>query len=123
DDASNESDAIAQEVGGFFDQKLREVVPEEQVDEWVEQGFYPLGFLVAGYDADGIGRIREVAVPGPYIQEETDITTAALGVAWRGQTDVIRRLIKGFDRDLFAALGSQLPEDLEQPMANLEYRL
>lgn len=117
------ANAVAAELGRFFDQKFRDAYPADQIEELLAQGLFPLGFLVAGYDADGIGRIREVAVPGPHVQDDSDITTASLGVGWRGQTDVIRRLVKGFDRDLFASFEAVLPEDLEEPTANLEYQL
>jgi len=123
DDQPRDSLAIAAEVGRFFDARLRDATAPEQIEQYQRMGYFPIGFLVAGYDSDGIGRIREVAVPGPYVEEETDVTTAVLGVAWRGQTDVIRRLIKGFDRDLFVRLGVRLPNALEDPMLKLEYRL
>ncbi len=54
-------------------------------------------FLVAGYDADGIGHIHEVLIPGPERGDYSPNTTER-GTIWRGQTDVITRMLKGVDR-------------------------
>ena len=67
---------------------------------------FPVGLLVAGYDEDGIGRVREVSIPGPVVEADTEVTTALGGASWRGQTDVIRRLVFGFDGDVFAPAGA-----------------
>lgn len=121
-----QAEAIAGELGGFFDQRYRAETPPEEVQQWEAGGRFPLGFLVAGYDDDGIGRIREVSIPGPVIGAglgENEITTAASGVSWRGQTDVIRRLVYGFDGDLFAVCGHELPEELQEPVGSLAYNI
>jgi hypothetical protein len=44
----------------------------------------------------GIGHIREVMVPGPEHGNYSPNTTER-GTMWRGQTDVITRLLKGVD--------------------------
>jgi hypothetical protein len=118
-----EANAIADALGAFFHERYAAAVPQEERDQLAESGLFPLGFLVAGYDNDGIGRVREVSIPGPAVEAETEITTAVGGASWRGQTDVIRRLVFGFDGDLFAAAGHQLPEELQEPVANLAYGL
>jgi len=78
---------------------------------------------VAGYDNDGIGHIREVFAPGPK-HDELDLTTAGGAVCWRGQTDVINRLVAGVD---WTAL-SQLADESElagvvDTLGGLEYDL
>ncbi|MDX6705498.1 MAG: hypothetical protein QOI48_1344, partial [Solirubrobacteraceae bacterium] len=57
---------------------------------------FPLTFLIAGYDADGIGHIHEVMIPGPERGNYSPNTTER-GTMWRGQTDVITRMLKGVD--------------------------
>jgi hypothetical protein len=119
DEVPRECDAVADAMAQFFDQRFRSEAPADLL-EWCEQNrTFPLGFLVAGYDSDGIGRLREIGIPGP--KWELEIDTATRGGCWRGQTDVIRRLIKGFDGDGFVGLGHTLPDDLVEPIAQLEY--
>jgi hypothetical protein len=110
---------FTQLLGEFFDERLRawfEADGAELPEGWL------LGFLVGGYDSDGIGHIVEVVVPGPE-DGDASITTADRGVAWRGQTDVIRRLIKGVDLDELVAGGAQLDEEMLGRLGMLEYVL
>jgi hypothetical protein len=113
---------VATDLGAFFDARVREVVDPEVIAQFEEQEKVLVGFLVAGHDVDGIGRIREVTVPGPVI-EELPYTTATMGAAWRGQTDVIRRLVWGFDGDVFATLGVEVSEEATDAFGKLSYTL
>jgi len=59
-----------------------------------------LGFLVAGYDARGVGRIMEVLLPplehhGAVINHHVD--TENEGVVYRGRTRYMRRIFFGID--------------------------
>ena len=65
DEVPQEAGALAHALGGFFDERYRAGTPREEVDTWEAAEGSPLGFLVAGYDDDGIGRIREVLIPVP----------------------------------------------------------
>jgi len=87
-------------------------------------GVFPLGFLVVGYDTEGLGHSKEVLLPGGEIRENH--TTDSAGAAWRGQTDVIRRIIKGVDLDLLLAHARSQGLDshtdaLTEIMAGMEY--
>ncbi len=123
DQIPSEASAIAEQLGTFFDAKVNDGVEPEQLEELKAQGLYPLGFLVAGYDADGIGRIHEVALPGPYIAEAEGINTANLGIMYRGQIAVVRRLLEGIDRDELAVANAEIPAELEPALGNLTYNL
>jgi 20S proteasome alpha/beta subunit len=71
-----------------------------------------LGFIFAGYDKSGIGRIVESSFPGK--RTPTDLsqnTHDQQGLVWRGQTDVIVRLIKGYDPALGSAAALQKLSD------------
>src|SRR5205807_1913700 len=73
---------------------------EEHVAQGMDQApvnSTALGFLLAGYDHSGRPRILEASIPG-------NISTAVegAGAAWRGQTDVIARVVKGADVALLA---------------------
>src|SRR5579863_2195769 len=79
-------------------------------------------FIVAGYDADGVGRASFAIVPdGPTHERNTEYG----GPLWIGQTDVLARIIKGFNWELNAlefvkearAQGKKVDEELSK----LEY--
>lgn len=109
-------ESFAKALGEFFDAKFREAEPDWDPDEL---GF-PLGFLVAGYNTDGVGYIEEVLIPSGQVSEYKARTTQG-GMMWRGQTDVIGRLIKGIDGPGLAALEADVPDDLVDAFRQLEY--
>jgi hypothetical protein len=74
-----------------------------------------LGFMFVGYDKGGVGRIVESIFPTQ--RTPTDLiynTHDRPGFTWRGQTDVITRLIKGFDPSLGAAPSLQKLSDADK---------
>lgn len=109
-------EAFSSALGGFFDQRFR------QFKELPEGDQFALGFLVAGYDDSGIGQLYEISIPGPEVAA-TGLLTSTGGAVWRGQTAVIRRLIKGVDWDSLAYLDKQPPDDIRDDLAGLEYQL
>jgi len=72
-----------------------------------------LGFLVGGYDAAGVGEAWEVVLP-ERIVERIATTTEGGGAAWRGQSDVITRIVRGSDLELLERLADahQLQREL-----------
>jgi hypothetical protein len=93
------------------------------IEQWQAEEFYPLGFLVAGYDDDGIGRIHEVAAPGPLVEVAAGIETASRGFVYRGQIEVVRRLFEGIDRTELQRAGVEIPNELTDPIAQLNYNI
>ena len=79
-----------------------------------------------GYDAKGIGHIHEVKIPGPRRGDYSPNTTDH-GTIWRGQTDVITRLLKGVDRSQLDLPLDEFPEEVVDQIAEgldaLEYVL
>lgn len=59
-----------------------------------------LGFLVAGYNKEGRRGVFECSIPGPSIVEIGSADD--YGMIWKGQTDVVFRLIKGYDHRINA---------------------
>lgn len=116
---------IATQLGDFFDKRAREVTDPQVIEEFEEQGRTLFGFLVAGYDYDGIGHIREVTIPGPTVEDLADqnISTATMGAAWRGQTDVIGRLIRGVDGEELMRLGVDISDEMMEALPKLSYNL
>ena len=112
-------DKVAKALGVFFSKHLKEDAEERGVD-LPGSGKWPLGFLVAGYDAAGIGHLREVRIPSA-APVATKVNTSAGGAVFRGQTEVIRRLLDGIDTK---ALGDvALPEDIRGSIANLAFQM
>lgn len=112
---------FAKALSAFFSERLLSQLQEEERDLKPEDK--PLGFLVAGYDQDGIGHIKGVNIPGEGIDPELSADTTGGGTMWRGQTDVIRRLIKGIDKPRLGSVGIETTPDLEVSIERLEYRL
>lgn len=85
---------------------------------------YPLRFLVAGYDAGGIGHIHEVLIPGAERGDYSPNSTER-GTMWRGQTDVITRMLKGVDTSSLRLPVDKLREEviaeIVDGFASLEY--
>lgn len=91
----------AAELADFFGRRY---------DAWVAAAQQPapppnitaLGFLVGGY-GNGVGEVYEVSIPA---RTATLIATTANGggAAWRGQTDVVTRMIRGSDLELLGRL-------------------
>jgi len=77
---------LRRRLGSFFDSRFRDAADPVFLAEVEAAARYPLGFLVAGYNDDGIGRVLEVGIPGP-LNEPADIDTATLGrlLAWRNR--------------------------------------
>ena len=83
----------------------------------------PINAIVAGIDADGIGRAYSVGIPGQ-IGIERD--TQSCGAFWLGQTDVIVRIVKGWAPEIYElpevkTFQTQNPNVVEQALDRLEY--
>jgi hypothetical protein len=117
-------DAFAAALGDFFDARWLE--RSNMKLEEVPEGHFRVGFLVAGYGADGIGRLQEVRIPTRDAPLPDPIDTTELGFMYRGEQNVIDRLLAGVDWPTFAAT---LPEDVKPPeeivetLNGLEYEL
>jgi hypothetical protein len=118
----NDIGKLTEILGGFFHERYEEAYNAAE-EPLPEDAPARVGFLVAGYDSDGIGHIHEVFAPGPIVNHEPDLTTAIGGACWRGQTDVINRLVAGVDWSALAAQDEQLSEADIGKLNGLEYDL
>jgi hypothetical protein len=108
---------FAARLGEFFDRRYR---AEREVGE---DEIGNLGFLVAGYDGQGVGHIHEVLVPTGDLTD-TDLNTSdGTGFAFRGMTDVINRLTRGVDWVAIAELGIPIEPDLAAQLEQVTYEL
>jgi 20S proteasome alpha/beta subunit len=90
---------LAEFVGDRYDRDVTEAldVSEPRVAE--------LGFLVGGYDDAGVGEAWEVTLPDRTV-EIIATTTDGGGAVWRGQSDVVTRIMRGSDIELLERLAT-----------------
>lgn len=89
----------------------------------------PITFIVSGYDPDSAyGRTYQFSVPGENPPEEQQ--QEEFGMSWGGETQIVTRLIKGFDPGLIGALQAQgdfdnkeLEAVLEEASQNVSYSI
>jgi len=120
DGAANEVGAFSDALAAFFDERFMRQVEAEGASWDPEENGWVLTFLVAGYDDAGIGHIIEVTAPGKGRGDYSPNTTAQ-GVIWRGQTDVIQRMIKGVDWSGLGAFEGEIQKDVVEHLNSLEY--
>jgi hypothetical protein len=97
-------EALGKALGDFMAPRLEDhfsQVPTERPPA----GADVLGFLVAGF-ADGDGSVFDVYLPSNSTIKRSSVADNP-GASWRGQTDVIRRLVKGVDRDLLEVISQE----------------
>lgn len=111
-------DAFAEVLGQFFHERFSEWL--DSMDEKWDLPGPAITFLVSGYDEVGIGRIYEVGIPGPEVSESLADTVSG-GAMWRGQTDVIGRMIKGIDWGLLLRSEHKASDELLQLFEGFEY--
>ena len=87
-----------------------------------------LGFIVAGYDPAGVGRIYDVLLPaaengpGPVLPHQ-DLSTRQPGHLFRGQTKHARRLFEGYDVDALARSPASPDENVTRELKRLGYHM
>ena len=102
----------AQRLADFFGARY-DAQASDDPDDVSPPPIAALGFLVGGYDAAGVGEAWEVVLP-ERIVERIATTTEGGGAAWRGQSDVITRIVRGSDLELLERLADahQLQREL-----------
>lgn len=113
----------AEALGCFFRERLDKVTPSQRGDYRLPQG-WPLGFVIAGYDEDGPGRVLDVRVrPTDHRVQEADISSQNPGVTARGQTGATERLLNGVDWPAVGRRGIAIPADAQEQLRLLRYDL
>jgi hypothetical protein len=102
----------AQHVAEFFGDRYDQQAGDDP-DDMSPPPVAALGFLVGGYDDAGVGEAWEVVLPERLV-ERIATTTEGGGAAWRGQSDVITRIVRGSDLELLERLADahQLQREL-----------
>jgi hypothetical protein len=115
---------LGRALGAFFEPRVMASLAAAE-RPWQPGDEYELGFLIAGYDDLGIGQLLDVRVPAEagHAIIESGLTTSSIGATWRGQDDVVNRLMGGVDATGLAASGVSVPSDVERALTALEYNL
>jgi hypothetical protein len=105
---------VAERLSEFFGDRY-DAQASDDPDDDSPPPVAALGFLVGGYDASGVGEAWEVILPDRII-EPIATTADGGGAAWRGQFDVVTRLIRGSDLELLERLAdaNQLGAELHK---------
>lgn len=91
------------------------------------KGEAEVGFLIAGYDDKGVGRIYRVVFPGAEPTEKA--STKASGMTWQGDTNTIQRIILGADLiqlsqlDFFQKLDDQAKKAARDQLGQMQYQI
>lgn len=117
------TDELANRLATFFGDRFNRHIAEGR-DAAPGPDQIALGMLVGGY-VDGRGKTFEVLFPGAQVQPRNDSVDNP-GAAWRGQTDVISRLIKGVDMNALSVSAEAdgkigHVKELTQTFAGIEY--
>lgn len=122
--APEDVDELVCRLGTWFQDSLL-AAHKDLGEPWTAPMSWDLGFHVAGYDKNGIGKVYDVQVPGRdgAAIALTDIGTTNIGVIFEGQTGAIRRLLGGVDSDALEAQGVEVSAELGEALSKLEYRL
>jgi hypothetical protein len=86
----------AEKLRDYFAERLRRHL-ERGDDEPPQEGFDVLGFMIGGYDREGVGRLKFVYLPSGDIEDGAATSANDCGAHWKGESDVFSRLLKGFD--------------------------
>jgi hypothetical protein len=114
DDTSIEAETLARELGDSFADRFNSAYPDFDADNG-----WALGFLVAGYNGDGVGRLYEVLVPTREVTEH--VSTQTLGGITRGQYDIVDRVIYGVDWHRLLVDG--ISEEVQERLGQLRFHL
>jgi hypothetical protein len=118
--AYRDLDRFLDSLGDFFDKSFNENLKANNETWDADTDGFAVDFLVAGYDDDGIGYIKELLIPGPKVGDFSPDTTDG-GTMWRGQTDVIGRLLNGIDWAAVETAGEPLADEVTERLQKLAY--
>ncbi len=110
-------DSVGRGLATFFGERLARYLRDS--GQAIPPDKRPIGFLLAGYDEEGIGHVRQIRLPVPTGKEAVEhlgVSTRERGILWRGQTSYIRRMIEGIDWDGLEAAGVTLPDEITRDL-------
>jgi hypothetical protein len=91
---------FASKFGQFFLRQYQALMPSAGA-------FEPMVFFVAGYDeSEAYGRIYRLVIPSE--PTPTEIKANEFGIQWEGQTEIIARIVNGYDVPLLSAIQNRM---------------
>jgi hypothetical protein len=102
----------------FFGERLKRHF-ELKLDEPPPEGQDVLGFIVAGYDEGGVGRLRLLYLPTGTVLPGASTAAGECGASWEGETETLTRLLKGWDASQIDTTG--WPEEHSKALEQAEY--
>lgn len=103
-------------------QRLFEFIRGRYVKEFMGKQVEPLELTVSGYDKGKAKKAYNIVVSPHGAKIEEIKAFQDLGARWRGQTDVITRMIKGVDNKLLTMLDSPEREEAEKMAYNIPFK-
>jgi hypothetical protein len=117
---------LADRLGTYFQGELNDATPAKRgkgASDLLPRT-WPLGFLVAGYNKENVGRILEVRIrPDDCETRDTEVSTNTPTVLYRGQTSVLRRMILGVDLEEIRDSNIPLDGALKERLRNIRFEL
>jgi hypothetical protein len=120
DKTARDFDRLLDALGRFFDRAFDANMATRNETWDPETQGYPINLLVAGYDDEGVGHLKELLIPGPKIGDFAADTRTG-GSMWRGQTDVVGRLLNGVDWAHLRTTEELLPPEVTKRLEGLSY--
>lgn len=102
--------------------KLYDFIRNKYVEAYMSKPVEPLEFTVSGYDELKTKRAYSMTISsvGTIMEEVKEFQN--LGARWRGQTDVITRLVKGVDNNLISQLRGEAREEADKMAYNIPFK-
>jgi len=109
-----------------FAKRFSDYIGDLYDKQFTKEPKQPLGFLIAGYDSKGKGKLLSLEFPGIRVPIESQNTSDKQGVQWRGDTITIVRLIKGFDPRIgtistWSSIPQAQKDDMTKQISGFEY--
>ena len=113
---TNNVGQVANELRDYFQARVQAHIAAG-LDPAPPQGVEPLGFIIGGYDAAGIGHVMQVWPLGGAVHDLSQTNNP--GGVWNGEIDVMIRLVKGYD--MARVDTTAWPQPHRDELANTEY--
>jgi hypothetical protein len=113
---TNDVAQVATDLRDYFQARIQAHITAG-IDPAPPAGFEPLGVIVGGYDPAGVGHVIRVFPHGGAVLDVCQ--TNDPGGVWNGETDVMTRLVKGYDAARVDV--STWPQPHKDELARTEY--
>jgi 20S proteasome alpha/beta subunit len=89
-------DEALERLKDYFGDRLKRHL-DKKLDEPPPEGVDVIGFVVGGYDENGVGRLKNIYLPSGTVVPGASTGAGQCGANWEGEAEVLTRLLKGWD--------------------------